>query len=243
MLKICEYCGEEFKTNHSNQRFCCKSCAGQSRFKEDIGLFRADVDDYIQKYLLGLIITDGCVYAAKSHMYICISLKDKYMIQKIRDIVCPTKKVYKDGNNSQVKWRNDRDIKYLYSLGIGVRKTYTVELPMFNDNMWHLMRGIFDGDGCVYKSRIIDKKYNREYIYTYISFTTGSSTFAEQLNNFLLENDIKSHMHVDKRKEKRKNTTYYIVIQKRDCVFRFRDLIYKNCNDWFLKRKYKVFLE
>ncbi len=63
MVKNCEYCHKEFKTKrgHNEQKFCSKSCAVSSRFEEDEGLFRDGVDDYIQKYILGLIITDGCI--------------------------------------------------------------------------------------------------------------------------------------------------------------------------------------
>lgn len=66
-----------------------------SKFKEDEGLFKDDVDDRIQKYILGLIITDGCLTKNGKKFVICISLKDKKMIERIRDIVCSTKKFIK----------------------------------------------------------------------------------------------------------------------------------------------------
>lgn len=201
MVKNCEYCNKEFETKrgHNEQRFCSKSCAVSSKFKEDEGLFRDDVDDYIQKYILGLIITDGCITKNGKKFVICISLKDKEMIEQIRDIVCSTKKVYKDGGNYQVKWRNSSDISYLEKLNIAQRKTYTVGVPYFENNMSHLIRGLFDGDGCVYKSATTDN--GKEYMYQYISFTSGSKQLIDDLSIFLTNNDIHYTVNEDSRKK------------------------------------------
>lgn len=242
MVKICEYCHKEFETKHghNNQRFCSKSCAVSSRFKEDDGLFRDDVDDYIQKYILGLIITDGCITKNGKKFVICISLKDKEMIEQIRDIVCKTKKVYKDGNNYQVKWRNSNDISYLEKLNIVQRKTYTVGVPYFEHNMSHLIRGLFDGDGSVYDDKIIDK--GKGYIYQRISFTSGSEQFVDDLSKFLTDNDIKHKINIDSRRKDFVNKTYYLKVSKKKDVQKLKSLMYENCNNWKLKRKYDLFI-
>ena len=242
MVKICEYCHKEFKTKHghNNQRFCSKSCAVSSRFEEDDGLFRDDVDDYIQKYILGLIITDGCITKNGKKFVICISLKDKEMIEQIRDIVCKTKKVYKDGNNYQVKWRNSNDISYLEKLNIVQRKTYTVGVPYFEHNMSHLIRGLFDGDGSVYNDKTIDK--GKEYIYQRISFTSGSEQFVDDLSKFLTDNDIKHKINIDSRRKDFVNKTYYLKVSKKKDVQKLKNLMYENCNNWKLKRKYDLFI-
>lgn len=242
MVKICEYCHKEFETKHghNNQRFCSKSCAISSRFEEDDGLFRDDVDDYIQKYILGLIITDGCITKNGKKFVICISLKDKEMIEQIRNIVCKTKKVYKDGNNYQVKWRNSNDVSYLEKLNITQRKTYTVGVPYFKDNMSHLVRGLFDGDGCVYNSTTIDK--GKKYVYQYIGFTSGSKQFVNDLSIFLTDNNIHFTINEDSRRKDSVNKTYYVKIYKKKDVKKLKNLMYENCNDWKLKRKYDSFI-
>ena len=241
MLKICEYCHKEFETKrgHNNQRFCSKSCAVSSRFEEDEGLFRNDVDDYIQKYILGLIITDGCITKNGDKFVICVSLKDKEMIEQIRDIVCKTKKVYKDGNNHQVKWRNSNDISYLEKLNIAQRKTYSVGVPYFEHNMTHLIRGLFDGDGCVYNDTTIDK--GKKYVYQRISFTSGSEQFTNDLSKFLTNNDIQHKINIDSRRKDCANKTYYIKIYKKKDVQKLKSLMYEKCNEWKLQRKYDSF--
>lgn len=242
MVKNCEYCNKEFETKrgHNDQKFCSKSCAVSSRFEEDDGLFRDGVDDYIQKYILGLIITDGCITKNGKKFVICVSLKDKEMIEQIRDIVCKTKMVYKDGNNYQVKWRNSNDISYLEKLNITQRKTYTVGIPHFEDNMSHLIRGLFDGDGCVYNDKTIDK--GKEYMYQRISFTSGSKQFVDDLSRFLTINDINHRVNMDSRRKDCSNKTYYIKVYKKKDVQKLKSLMYENCNDWKLQRKYDLFI-
>ena len=241
MIKNCEYCNKEFETKngHNNQRFCSKACAIRSRFHEDEGLFRDSVDDYIQKYILGLIITDGCVTRNNKSFVVCISLKDKEMIEQIRNVVCKTKRVYKDGNNYQVKWRNSNDVLYLQQLGISLRKTYTVGVKHFNNNIWHLVRGLFDGDGCVYKSTT--RYNNKDYIYTYVSFTSGSKQFVNDLSNILLDNGISCRINIDSRRKNSKHPTYYLNIYKQRDVKKLKDLMYTDCYNWKLNRKYVLF--
>ena len=241
MIKNCEYCNKEFeiKHGHNNQKFCSKSCAISSRFEEDEGLFRDSVDDYIQKYILGLIITDGCITKNGNKFIICISLKDKEIIEQIRNIVCKTKKVYEDGNNYQVKWKNSNDISYLEKLNIFQRKTHTVGIPYFEHNMSHLIRGLFDGDGSIYNDIIVNK--GKKYIYQCISFTSGSKQFVDDLSMFLTDNDIHYKVNIDSRRKKYANKTYYVKIHKQKDVQKLKSLMYENCNDWKLKRKYDLF--
>ena len=243
MKKNCRYCGNQFETKkgHNDQIYCCKSCSVKDRYTEDIGLFRDGIDDYIKKYILGLIITDGCLSKNGERIFICISLKDFEMIEQIRNLVCPSKKVYKDGSNYQVQWRNENDVKYLNCIGIRERKTFDVTLPIFDFNMCHLIRGIFDGDGCIYYSTTSDKDTNKEYTYPYVSFTTASEDFAYELNEFLNQNNIESKIYTDKRSCGRKHKTFYIKIFKKESVLLFRNFIYKDNDNWFLERKYEKF--
>lgn len=242
MIKVCEHCNKKFETKngHNTQRFCSKSCATSSRFPEDDGLFRDDIADYIQKYILGLIITDGCITKNNNNFIICISLKDKEMIEQIKNVVCKTKRIYRDGNNYQVKWRNSHDVLYLEQLGITQRKTYTVGIKYFSNNIWHLVRGLFDGDGCVYKSTTYDG--NKHYTYTYVSFTSASKQFVDDLSNILSAYNINYKVNVDSRRKDSVRPTYYIKINKQKDVIRFKDLMYMDCNNWKLDRKYNLFV-
>lgn len=238
LIKICQYCKKEFtpKKGHKNQQFCCKSCSVKARSKEDIGLFfRENVDDCIKKYILGLIVTDGCIRKDT----ICISLKDEYMVSQIKELVSPSRKYYRDGNNFQVIWRNKSDVSYLQSIGIGTQKTRTVPFHENIDNVWHYMRGVFDGDGCAFIQTTIDKKCNRKYNYLYISIVSGSSFFVNGLCNFFAHNNIFFTL----TKDNRHNNVFCVRLSRRDSVRKFCKNIYKDAGVWKLKRKYQIIKE
>lgn len=204
---------------------------------DDVGIFYNDaIDDGVKSYILGLILTDGCIRSNGFSKSICISLKDEYMINMIRNVACPTKKVYKDGNNRQVVWRNARDIEFLANVNVAERKTYTVRLPTVND-MSALIRGIFDGDGSVFTSVTHDNKFNRLYKYTYVSITSGSGLFLYDIQNFLKEIDVSSRIVVDKR---HKSTSQLRITRKND-VKKFKNFIYTDETIWKLERKYDKF--
>ena len=239
MIKICEYCNKEFivKNGHVNQRFCCKSCGLMNRYIDDPGIFcRDDLLDEIKDYILGLVVTDGCIRKNGQNKTICISLKDEGLIQMIHDIACPNKKIYNDGNNKQVVWKTQKDIEYLESLNIAERKTYYIRMPSVK-NPWHFIRGVFDGDGCVYIDHIHDKKYDRDYEYINISITSGSIGFINDLAVFLELEGI----HGTIAQDKRHNEVYKINIRKRSSVKTMYEKMYKNAGIWKLERKYITF--
>ena len=61
---ICEKCSKEFLTRKKGQRFCSKSCANSHnttlRKIEDLSIFDKGINE-ISAYILGLIISDGCL--------------------------------------------------------------------------------------------------------------------------------------------------------------------------------------
>lgn len=207
------------------------------RKPDDIGIFCNEaIGNDVKLYVLGLVLTDGCIRSNGFSKSICISLKDEYMINMIREIACPTKKVYKDGKNRQVVWRSARDIEFLADINVAERKTYTIRLPMVND-MSALIRGVFDGDGSVFTSVTHDNKFDRLYEYTYVSITSGSSLFLYDIQSFLQRVDISSRIVVDKR---HKSTSQLRITRKSD-VKKFKNFIYPDETIWKLERKYNKF--
>lgn len=206
--------------------------------KNNSGIFfNEKLSECEKAYVLGLVITDGCIRrASKNSKSICISSKDKYMVEMIKEFACPNRKLYQDGDNWQVVWTNENDVKYLANLDIAERKTYTVRLPDIKC-MSHLIRGIFDGDGCVYKSITHDNKYGRLYEYTYVSITSASIKFLEDVKRYLEGVDIQSRINRDKRHF----CTYNLLITRMSSVEKFFDHIYEGCGKWKLERKFEKF--
>jgi hypothetical protein len=239
-LKKCEYCGKEFLINRKEQKCCSEMCGHKNRYKkEDEGIFGNDnISKEVKAYILGLIVTDGCISRTNNSgesFRITISSIDGYLMEQIRLLACKNKKLYRDGNNYQVKWRNTFDVQYLKSLNINERKSSNVPFPNIDEDfIWHLIRGIFDGNGCIYYS----KTYFKEdyYLYKYISFTTGSFVFAEGLKYIFDKYNILSHIY----KEKKSNCFYVKIFRSQD-VKQFYQLIYKDSENWKIIRKYNKF--
>lgn len=194
-------------------------------------------------YLLGLIFTDGNL--DKFRTKITLSLTDKDLINILypyySDIT--KRKIYhkidinvKHADSYILINTNKECIKKLIGFGITENKSLTLEFPNLNSKeaKSSFMRGVFDGDGSVYKQ--ITKNKSGTYTYTNVSFTTGSKKFAEGIIACLKDLGIHSTLFTDKRKSKR-NETYYVYIRTKDGVKSFYDLIYNNNTKFYSQIK------
>lgn len=247
---VCKYCGKSFKSYKKNQITCSKKCNGKLHYKEQLGkysyndesFFNNCIDNEYKAYILGLLTADGSISCNK----ISITLKDKYMIEKIRDLVNPDRKIYEYKNCYSFYWNNEKDLDFLKNIGFTVTKQYDAVMCKLipEQLMNHYIRGWFDGDGCVYKSITRDKKYDipKEYAYNFVSFTTGSEIAKDELNSFFHSININSRVTLDSRSNtKTRKNTYYVKIYKKEDVIKFRDYIYNNANIMLI-RKYNKFM-
>lgn len=94
---ICKECNNNFYTKKKNQIFCCRSCANgfntKMRKVQEKSIFSNGLDNE-NSYILGLIISDGCIsYDKHSHRYrITITLNDCEIIEYLNKRYSPTKK-------------------------------------------------------------------------------------------------------------------------------------------------------
>lgn len=200
-------------------------------------------------YILGLLFTDGNLDKSKSKL--TLSLTEKELIEKLYPYFSDTKKrkiYYSNDTNTNhapsyaIINSNSKVIEKVENIGIKPNKTLGLDFPELDSltKKISFMRGVFDGDGSVYKQ--VTRSNNKEYCYTNISFTSGSEKFANGMMIYLSEMGIKSTLFVDKRKTK-KNYTYYVYIRKKEYVKKFFDLIYNNPNSIYMKRKYLKYLK
>ena len=121
----------------------------QSRVK--VNPFR--IGDEYSEYFLGLLLTDGCICHRKesNSVVVSLALKDKEMVEKFRDFVCPRNKVcrilQKKYNTYMfsVSVRSDLIANWLEHQGNFHNKSY--ECDIYTSITPHILRGIFDGDG------------------------------------------------------------------------------------------------
>ena len=249
---ICKYCGKEYISCKKNQKVCSKQCNGKLHYKEQLGknnyndksFFNNLIDTEEKAYILGMLTADGSISSGK----ITLSLKeeDKYLLEKIKNYINPNRKLYYCKKSYSFYWINKEDIDFLKSVGFTTKKQYDTTMCKIipHNLMNHYIRGWFDGDGCIYESTTKDNHHNppREYVYKFISITTGSNIAKEELNNFFHSIGINSKVCIDCRSRKNRNDTYYIKIYRKKDVQTFFDYIYNNANIYMLRKHNKFMI-
>lgn len=122
------------------------------------------IDTEEKAYWLGFLLADGSICVRKntgqSTIKISLASIDKNHIQKFLDFVgCDMPiRTYMVGNGAndnlsescEVTITSKKIVSDLAKLGIGPKKSFTVEIPKVAEHLVkHLVRGIWDGDGSV----------------------------------------------------------------------------------------------
>ena len=225
--------------------FCSKGCATSHRCSaNDPDIFEIE-NRHILYYLIGIIVTDGNI--SKDNKKLTISLSDKNIIEVLSKYVINTnqRKIYiqqpKLKNSSPMYTlinTNPNTIKKLYNIGITCQKTYTIRMPQIDDNyVYDFLRGVFDGDGCVY----ISNKKNGGYFS--ISIASGSLQFANELMELLNNLGYSPRLVQDSRRKNSEHPTYCVRLNKKLEVARFMENIYKDANEIKIQQKYDKYYD
>lgn len=180
-------------------------------------------------YFLGWLASDGNV--SKDFRSIKLGITDKEIVEKFKTFF-NVGEIYKNNYN------NKKDL-YIYCIcsiklalqlnewGITPNKTYTLSIE---NNLWnsHFLRGFFEGDGHVRNT--LNSNRTKRYE---AGFTTASSIFALELISYLGSQDILAVLSQEKN-------TYRIRVSGKENLKKLYKLLYKDCNNWFLKRKKQV---
>lgn len=195
-------------------------------------------------YFLGLLIADGNVFkdntGRQASISITLDLKDEYMLQKFKEVLQADTSIGHDGRGcGQIAVRSNIMAEDLAKYGVIPRKSYHTYLPEIpNQYMWHVLRGIFDGDGSILaKSSPNDNGHNR-FLHC-ISFC-GTHKLMEDISNYLYKNlAFKQKPTVYDYKDRQLSE---LKIQNIDDIYLFGTYMYKGATI-FLDRKYKIFLD
>lgn len=178
-------------------------------------------------YFIGILATDGNVH--KSKISLQFSLENLEILnywKEFLDYKVNIKSFTRrsDGRTYyEVSFKSQPIADYFSTFGITERKTFTLKLPYLN---WDVIRGIFDGDGCL----TVDKRTMSSWQFTICS---ASINFIHQLNDFFVENGL--HPIVTKEKN-----YYNISIGRLSELYYIYTNIYKD-SSYFLRRKYEKF--
>jgi len=190
-------------------------------------------------YVLGLLMTDGCLSKVKDGSYrISLCLNDKELLEKVAktmgsDHPIATSKSQK-GLHMYIFGR-EKMAQELIKLGITPRKSLTLRFPETPKlYLKDLLRGIFDGDGSVYFNK-------RSPNYPLITkFTGGSKDFIYGLESRL------QVLGMPKRRvyeQQGKHISYMFKYSHSDSISLFKILYEGAGNGLFLGRKYDKFRE
>lgn len=203
-----------------------------------------------QAYFIGLILTDGCILEPKTgqnQLALALQFQDKYILDQFAKeldfkgevkVYKRKRKDFNDQPTARIRFCSEKITNKLKELGIGPRKSLTVEIPnLFLEDeilFWHFLRGVMDGNGtiCFPKNQGIYKKY--------FSFAiSGNSFVCNTLAKFISE---KYSLGTGKVFKSLSSNSYSFQIAGNKQVQKLYYLLYKNAN-FFLVRKHDKFVE
>lgn len=196
-----------------------------------------NIDTIDKAYFLGWMISDGAIIESKTRdnrtkiISLEIQNNDKYildlfaqMLKADPDIV----KTYDKRKHTHIRFASEKMAIDLSKYGVIPRKSFVTFLPMLDDNLMpHLLRGIFDGDGTI----TIDKHGCGHFAFY------GSKKLCTQVSEYL-------HLKLGLNKNKvSKSTCYHVWYGGKNLIKTFREYMYQDCGEYYLKRKYLKFQE
>jgi hypothetical protein len=187
-------------------------------------------------YVLGLIITDGCITDQGT---ISLSMNDREVLEKVKLAMGSEHPIvlskHQEGSY-HFKFAREDIVNDLVKLGIGSRKSLTVKFPQVPDVfMADFIRGVFDGDGSVFF-----RKDNRKYPLV-TSFCSGSKDFIIGIEIHLQKLGLPKRNIYE---QKTKNGFFYNIKFSHKDSQKLFNILYKDYpNIPFLERKYNKFIE
>lgn len=199
-----------------------------------------NIDSKDKAYILGVIASDGCVYQRDNHVGMLafkFHIQEKDIIDIILKYMNSNYKPYITEDRIGLQINSDKICNDLSKYNIVSKKTWIYEPTMLKEDlMSHFIRGYFDGDGSIGKN----SKFDRCCDYT-LSFCGNKNTMFF-ISNFLVSKGIENKVKQDKR-EKYTEDFYCIRIKKNKSKYDLINLMYKDCEDIKLNRKYEKCIE
>lgn len=163
------------------------------KYKYNLDIFKKEDD--LSFYLLGSIITDGCIVSKKDKARrVSIDSKDVSWLNAIASLIDPNLKTRETQGAYRLDINSTELCEWLYKWNCGMRKSLTVTLPNIPTQYFaDFIRGCVDGDGSISQCKYEKNKNNKTYQYTATTcYICGSSKlFMKALSNRLNEFNFK----------------------------------------------------
>lgn len=194
-------------------------------------------------YWLGFMYADGYI-SEKRNGYgqdlfgITLSTEDENHLLKFKQTINATNPItYDDSKNGNKQCRilltSQKTVNDLISQGCFKHKSLILEPPQKvpNELIFHFIRGYFDGDGSITKTKTPNRNFSTEE-YHYGVNITCTENFAYWLLDFL---KLGGSVVKDSRKQK----TFYFSLGGHKQVQKFYHLLYDNANIFMDRKKEK----
>jgi hypothetical protein len=220
--------------------------------------FFENIDCESKAYALGLIYSDGNIHVNGNSYYIIFGQSEerKDIVYKLNDILDSEANVHEIIKGSKLFYYIKICSKKMYDdlekWGISPNKSLTILFPqnIGNTLMPHFIRGLFDGDGCIWngkRKKILIHEWgnSRMKIVHNVKFNyTGNDKFVESFQNYLI-NEIglsKTKLNYSKAKNKNNNTSEHICTMEysgRGNIKKLYDYMYKDATIFSNDKKVK----
>lgn len=200
------------------------------RLNVNVNFFKSMTPDLA--YLLGLWATDGYI---KSSGVIGIKSIDRDMIDWIKEKIRYTNKIDRGitqagKNYYEIRFRSKEVEEILSKYGIVKHKTRILKFPNIPEDMLpHFIRGLFDGDGCIFSD-----KFERRYT---VSFVSASYEFIQRYKS-VVESIIGGDRKIVVNKQK---DVYQYSFSSITDVKKFGEWIYQG-DSFGIGRKKEIFV-
>jgi hypothetical protein len=189
-------------------------------------------------YVVGLIASDGCLSGDSGH--IDFTTKDLQLAETFRSIICPDTQLGCKVNGIRklyfrVQFSNVALYDFFLKAGLTPNKSHTIQkinVPI--DYFPDFLRGLFDGDGCIYA--VVDKRWRNSFMY-YSTIYSASYPFLVWLQNTIKSQLPEIDGHI--KNGKRVFALTYAKTGSRQLFY----FMYYDENVPRLVRKYKRYLE
>jgi intein-encoded DNA endonuclease-like protein len=195
-----------------------------------------NISSEFEAYFLGLMITDGTVHSKRNAAAISLLEADKNVLEIFSNFVYGQNacKIYnvKNSNNKccKLSFYNKELKDNLIKHGCCPRKTFVTTYPEVNGLHDHFIRGLFDGDGCIYISK------NERAKVIFVGTKALEDGIINMTNNIY---NLNINYSFYQGKKYKKNICEMTINRKED-VRTFLNFIYKDATV-YINRKYEKY--
>lgn len=204
--------------------------------------FFEKIENELQAYWLGFLYADGCILPQNKYgeqeFKIQIKETDLELLTKFKDDINSSYPIRYDYSKLQSpiviqSLRCQKTVEDLKKLGCVEKKSLILEFPTEEQVpkklLHHFIRGYFDGDGSISKTKRKNSK-----IYSYNVSFVGTENFIKSLYNILKIGSVLP--------DKRKTNSWYLNIGGNQQIERFYHILYDDATR-YMNRKYLKFQE